>query len=338
MRTGWSLAALWLSAAGTLLAQASDATKLLADVQQALGGSAALAAITSIDVQGKALRTTLDLCASGDFEMSIALPGRYTRRDMAAQFAGGPVYRLSGFDGDTFIHDVQAPPDQRARKGAVRTFVEGPTSPSGEKAALLRVRQDFARMALGFLPQSLSAYPLSFSPGGRVVLASGAADVLEVTGEDGFAARLFIDGATHLPVMLTWMARQPVVITNAGEPRRRSGGGTLIPTPGPWDGGPGGYVAHFPEGPVGRAPKPQSTTPFANDETPEERNARAPLVVRTLPWTAANPNAVEHRLIYADYRPVDGVRVPHRLLRSVDGHQVEEITIDKVKLGRRPSG
>ena len=36
-------------------------------------------------------------------------------------------------------------------------------------------------------------------------MREGKADVLDVTGEGGFAARLFIDQKSHLPLMLTWM-------------------------------------------------------------------------------------------------------------------------------------
>ena len=62
----------------------------------------------------------------------------------------------------------------------------------------------------------------------------GGADVLDVKGPGDFVARLFIDGKTHLPVMLSWQGRPPPARGRGpgGPPR----GG---PTPaGPPAGGP----------------------------------------------------------------------------------------------------
>jgi len=47
---------------------------------------------------------------------------------------------------------------------------------------------------------------MMFSYTGRAQAPEGAADAISMTGQDGFAARLFIDTTTHLPVMLTWQA------------------------------------------------------------------------------------------------------------------------------------
>jgi hypothetical protein len=41
---------------------------------------------------------------------------------------------------------------------------------------------------------------------------------------------------------------------------------------------------------------------------------------------------VEYRLYYGDYRDVDGIKVPFRLQRSIDGKPTEELTFDRVKI------
>jgi hypothetical protein len=51
----------------------------------------------------------------------------------------------------------------------------------------------------------------------------GKAYVIDVKNADGFAARLFIDEATQLPLMLTYQGPQPRIIT-AGGPRPAPGG------------------------------------------------------------------------------------------------------------------
>jgi hypothetical protein len=44
---------------------------------------------------------------------------------------------------------------------------------------------------------------------------------------------------------------------------------------------------------------------------------------------------VEHRLYLSEYREVDGVKIPHMLVRSVDGTTTEELTLEKVKLNAK---
>jgi len=85
---------------------------------------------------------------------------------------------------------------------------------------LANVRQDFARLMLGLFAGSSSAYPLIFTYGGKAEAPQGKADVLDVKGPAGpgaFAARLFINADTHLPIMLTWSAPAPPM--RGGPPR-----------------------------------------------------------------------------------------------------------------------
>jgi hypothetical protein len=41
---------------------------------------------------------------------------------------------------------------------------------------------------------------------------------------------------------------------------------------------------------------------------------------------------VENQLFYADYKKVDGVMLPHRFTRAVNGNPAEETEIKKYKL------
>jgi hypothetical protein len=59
---------------------------------------------------------------------------------------------------------------------------------------------------------SSSAYPLVFTYVGKAEAPQGKADVLDVKGPAGpgaFAARLFVNDSTHLPIMITWTAPPP---------------------------------------------------------------------------------------------------------------------------------
>jgi hypothetical protein len=53
---------------------------------------------------------------------------------------------------------------------------------------------------------SASSIPLTFRYAGLAEAPQGQADVLEASGPGTFAARFFVDKATHLPVMVSWQA------------------------------------------------------------------------------------------------------------------------------------
>ena len=72
--------------------------------------------------------------------------------------------------------------------------------------------------------------PLEFKYAGQAEAPDGKADVLEVQGPDGFTAKLFVDGKTHLPLMLTWMDKEPLVMTMGARwpwRRQRFSGGSV---------------------------------------------------------------------------------------------------------------
>jgi hypothetical protein len=108
--------------------------------------------------------------------------------------------------------------------------------------------------------------------------------VLDAKGPANFAARLFIDAQTHLPIMVSWQQGAP--------PARRGG-----PPPQPPAAAPG-------------ATPPAATPPAA-------------------------PPTVEHRLYFADFREVDGLKWPFRLRHAVAGETIEETTFDRFRINAR---
>jgi hypothetical protein len=153
---------------------------------------------------------------------------------------------------------------------------------------------------------------------GQAESPDGKADVIEVKGEGDFSARLFIDSASHRPLMLSWMAKEPMNMV-----RRVTdgpGGGTSVSV------GGGGAVA------VGGAPGAQAPR---GTMTPEEREKALKQLEEQTKEAEAKRKIVEYRLYYSDYRAVDGVMLPHRLQRSIDGKPTEEVTFDKVKVNAK---
>jgi hypothetical protein len=323
-------------------AQGSDVDKILAAARQALGGDKKLEAVKSLAIEGRAMRIRPDgTSTESDFEVAIELPDRFMRREVVVNMGNMSIYRNSGFNGDGVINEIDAPPQLAGGGGNVvmfrstgpggttMTVGSGGTAMAGaaptpeqqeasRRAALVSAKQDFARMALGMFAKSPAAYPLTMTFAGQAESPDGKADVIEVKGEGDFTARLFIDATTHLPLMLSWMAKEPL---NMSRTMTSGPGGATAVTVG---GGGGGVTTAAPAGQALRG-----------NMTPEERDKLLKQLEEQQKEAEAKRRVVEYRLFYADYRAVDGVQVPYRLQRSVDGKPAEEITFDKVKVNAK---
>jgi hypothetical protein len=178
------------------------------------------------------------------------------------------------------------------------------------KAKVLMAKQEFARLTLGILAASTPAFPLEFSAAGQAEAPDGKADVIDVKGENGFVAKLFADSRTHLPLMLTWMAREPLVLSMGG------------PGPGRGSGGGGGSTITYGGG------QGASATPANRDQMMQDLEARRK-------EAEAKLRVVEYRLYYGDYKDVSGIKVPHTIQRSIDGKPSEETTLEKVRVNAK---
>jgi hypothetical protein len=206
-------AILCLAASALLGAQvpAPDAAAgVLAGAREALGGEKKLAALKTLIATGRTQQVRGNNLVPIEFEIAIELPDKYVRKDEIPAQESDPT--TVGFNGEELVQfPVPVMPTMPARAG-------GPPRPTPEQLALARrlrlatVKQDFARLTLGMFAGSFSGYPLTFSFAGKAEAPQGKADVLDVKGPAGpgaFAARLFINADTHLPIMLTWQAPAP---------------------------------------------------------------------------------------------------------------------------------
>lgn len=69
--------------------------------------------------------------------------------------------------------------------------------------------------------------------------------------------------------------------------------------------------------------------------TPEEREKMMAQMREQMKEAEAKRRTVEYRLFYADYKDVNGVMLPHKFQRSIEGKPTEEITFDTVKLNQK---
>ncbi|MBL8151886.1 MAG: hypothetical protein JNN15_18335 [Blastocatellia bacterium] len=71
---------------------------------------------------------------------------------------------------------------------------------------------DLGRRTLGLLLQTPENLPVTFSYVGGVETKNGSADLIDVSGSNGFKAQLYLDSRTHLPVMLTYKSLEPIFL------------------------------------------------------------------------------------------------------------------------------
>jgi hypothetical protein len=294
-------------------AQARTAESVMAAARAALGGEAKIAAVKTFIATGRTRQVRGDNLVPIEFEIQAELPDKYSRRDEFPAQDAGPV--TAGFVGDALVlipRPVPPPP----RPGM-------PAPPAGAMEGQLRLRlmqskQDFARLMLGMFAGTTSAFPVTYSYVGQAEAPQGKADVIDVKGPANFAARLFV-ADTGLPIMLTWQAPA----------------GPMGP------GGPGGMAR--PGGPPPGASGPPAGTPPASAPPAGAPSAAAPPAGGAPPAGAAGPGgpppgakpAPEQRLYFADYRDVDGLKLPFRIRRGAGSETNEETIFDRFRINAK---
>jgi hypothetical protein len=332
-----ALLAMLVTTALAAPAQTGDVKKVLSEARAALGGDKKLDGVKTLTLTGRTLRTgPTGNTIESEFEATAAFPDKYVRRDVMANLGNQSIYRVSGFNGDGVINEIDQPP-QLAGGGNVIIRMAGPggslmgqgqpLTPEQKQLLLTASKQDFARLMLGIFAGSSSTYPLTMTYAGQAESPDGKADIIEVKGEGDFAVKLFIDAKTHLPLMLSWMAKEPLVIQRTsggpggGQTSVSGGGGQTFVSS-------GGGMTTFSRGTTGGSPQAAPAKP----PTPEEAEKVAKQLEEERKAADAKRRTVEYRLFYADYKDVDGVMIPFRLQRSIDGKPTEELSLDKVKV------
>lgn len=292
-----------LALPAVVLGQADDVSRVIAELKAALGGADRVAAVKSLTATGRTLRTNAGgTTTENEFELAMELPDKYMLRTVLANMGNMSVYRNAGFNGHGLINLIDQPPMLGGGGGmmVVRAVGAGggSASPTPEQQAetnrrmLVTQKHEFARLTLAMFGSSFDGFPLSLSYAGEAEAADGKAWMLDATGADDFAARLFIDTKSGLPLMMSWSAPEPLVMQQT----------------------------------MGRGAAPPSED--EQRKMMEEAEAR-------MKAAEANRRNVEYRVYYADFKTVGGVKLPHRMQRSIDGKPAEEMTFDQFRINPR---
>jgi hypothetical protein len=276
-------------------AQARTAESVVAAARAALGGEAKIAAVKTFIVTGRTRQVRGENLVPIEFEIQAEMPDKYSRRDEFPAQDAGPV--TAGFVGDQLVL-IPRPVPPPPRPGM-------PAPPPQQMEMMLRGRmmqakQDFARLLLGMFAGTTSSFPVTFAYVAQAEAPQGKADVLDVKGPNNFVARLFIQSETGLPIMLSWQAPGPGGMGPGGPPPGAGGAPPAAGGPPPGAGGPPPGAGGPPPGAAG-PPKP----------------------------------APEQRMFFADYKDVDGLKLPFRIRRAVGADTTEETTFDRYRINAK---
>jgi len=307
------LAAAAILSGSLAVGQTPDATQILAAAREALGGEKALSAVKTFVATGRTRQVRGNNLVPIEFEISCELPDKFVRKDEIP--AQDTDLTVVGFKGDELIQfPTPRPGPGRGGDSPMPTGPRGGGPPAGGRGGpanpgqqrLNAVKQDFARLTLGMFAASFSPYPLTFKYAAAGEAPEGKADILEVSGPANFSARLVVQRETRLPVMLMWQTPAAAVVVR-------------IPGQPPPDGvPPGAVIVDAPEPPVGNASQ-------------DERDRYAATVANLRRDALAKARPTEHRMYYADFRDVGGLKWPFRIRRAVAGETIEETTFDRIR-------
>ncbi len=196
-----------------------DAAKVMADLRNAVGGADKVAAVRTLTAEGLQRRLAAKGTTEGPIDLAIELPDKFSTRTALTNLGSMSTFLTTGFNGDGLVYDLDAPPNLSApvakKKAALlKAGGQDPKAADVQEAdatqnAVLTAKQEFARLALGWLGSSYETFPLQFSYVAEAESVDGTAHVIEARGAGSFSVRLFVDTGTSLPLMMRWTQLYP---------------------------------------------------------------------------------------------------------------------------------
>jgi hypothetical protein len=314
-----------LAAEVLVVGQGADAKRVLSEIRTALGGEEKVSAVKTVAIEGQVSRPAPNgTSSSSGFELAFELPDKFMKSDVFANLGGTELKRRSGFNGSESFEEMDAPPGMMGGGGMhIMRMSPGGATPGGQATPeqvekqraqnLQTSRREFARLALGMFGAAFAPLPLEFKYVGQAESQDGKADVLEVQGPDGFAAKLFVDSKSHLPLMLSWMDKEPLRM--------------MV--------GPGGAGAAASGGGAGNVQVFTSASGGGGRMTQEEMAKMQQDMADRMKEAEAKRRVVEFRMFYGDYKAFGGVNLPTRIQRMTEGLPTEEMTFEKVKVNAK---
>lgn len=211
MKKIFPLLIVFLITATAVFATDPRAEEVLKQAREAVGGEH-LQKIESLHINGQYRRAFGDRQMAGDREISIALPDKYLVED--SMNPGGmstSMVNTRGLNGERAWSGSSGGGSMIIRMG-------GPggaqLSPEQIEAAQRQMYQaEFSRYLLAMILMPPASMQVEFKYAGESDVEDMPADVVDVTGPDQFAIRLFFDKKTHLPLLLSYRGPKPRMLT-----------------------------------------------------------------------------------------------------------------------------
>jgi len=201
-----------LLSAPAALADDARAQQILKQARQAIGGEEQLQKIQGLQIKGQYRRTFGDRQMGGDREIDILLPNKYLVED--AMNSGGlstAMINTRGLNGDKawsgnsggggMVFRIMGPGGQQA-------------SPEQMEEMQRRIYSaEFSRYLLAMILTPPPALAVEYKYVGESEVEDAQADVIDVSGPDNFAVRVFFDKQSHIPLLLSYRGPKPRVMT-----------------------------------------------------------------------------------------------------------------------------
>jgi hypothetical protein len=211
--------------ASPVFADDARALEILKQARGAVGGEEQLHKIQSLNITGQYRRMIGERQLGGDRELSILLPNKYLVED--SMNPGGLSTALISY---RTLNADHAWNGQSGGGGAMifRMGGQGGTqaTPEQMEAALRHMLQvEMVRYLIAITLSAPESFAVDYRYAGESDVDDAKTDVIDVTGPDKFAVRLFIDKSTHLPLLISYRGPKPRMVTMT----RSAGGGQMKP-------------------------------------------------------------------------------------------------------------
>jgi hypothetical protein len=212
-RTALLILGLSLLVATPAFADDARAQEVLKQARAAIGGDEQLLKVKGINITGQYRRMLGERQLGGDREVSIQLPNKYLVED--AMNPGGlstALINTRALNGD------KAWSSTSGGGGGMVFRMGGPggrqLTPEQMEAAFRKMYQaEFTRYLLALVLAPPSQMPVDYTYAGESDVEDIPADVVDVTGPDKLAIRLFFDKKTHMPMLLSYRGPKPRIVT-----------------------------------------------------------------------------------------------------------------------------
>ena len=204
---------LLLICAPAALADDARAQQILKQAREAIGGEEQLQKIQGLQIRGQYRRTFGDRQMGGDREISILLPNKYLVED--AMNTGGhstAMINTRALNGDK---------PWSGNSGGGGGMVFRIAGPGGQQASPEQMEEmqrrifsaEFSRYLLAMILTPPPALSVEYKYAGESEVEDAQADVIDVSGPDNFAVRVFFDKKNHVPLLLSYRGPKPRIMT-----------------------------------------------------------------------------------------------------------------------------